>query len=72
MVRIVLFFIGLVSLTIFIVWFFGLILFVMSDSPHYGSIAYTPRWIFLLSIFVVFYGSRPVQRLFTKIEEIFS
>lgn len=71
MIRVILFLVGLVSLMLFLLWSFSMSLFVLSESSNHGAIAYTPRWIFLFSIFVFFYGSRPVQRMFTKMEEIF-
>lgn len=70
MIKVILFIIGLISLTLFAAWAFSMCIYVFSDSPNYGAIAYTPRWIFGLSVFVIFYGSKPVQRFFTKIEEV--
>ncbi len=71
MIRIFLFLVGLVSFILFLVWGFGMFLFAMGDSPHYGAVAYIPHWIFYFSVLIVFYRSRPVQRLFTKVERVF-
>ena len=69
MIRVILFLIGVFSLTLLIGWALGLFLFVFGGSSFYGSIAYLPKWIFLLSIFIVFYKSKPVQRFLLKIEK---
>ncbi len=71
MIRIFLFLVGLVSFTLFLAWGIGAFFFVMGDSSHYGAVAYMPHWVFLLSVFIVFYRSRPVQRFFTKVERVF-
>ncbi len=70
MIRIILFIVGLISSTLLIILGFSMVLYTFGDSPNYGAIAYVPRWIFGLSVFVIFYGSKPVQRLFAKIEEV--
>ncbi len=70
MIRIALFLVGLVSLTLLIVWVVGGFFFFMGSSPDHGAVAHIPRWVFGLSIFVIFYGSKPVKRFFTKMEKV--
>ncbi len=71
MIRVILFIIGLISFTLLLGWLVGMFLYVVGDSPYCGAIAYLPKWIFLLSAFLIFYRSRPVRRFFQRLEEIF-
>ena len=72
MIRVILFLIGVFSLTLFIGWALGLFLFVFGGSSFYGSIAYLPKWIFLLSIFLVFTNQSPFKNFFSKSRRSYS
>ena len=72
MIKITFFLLGMVSLVLLISWIGAGILFIFGDSPHPGVIVSLPRWVFAPSIFVLlFYRSKPVKELFTKIEKTF-
>jgi len=67
---VLLYLVGFGSFTLFLAWYMGFWIFVLGDSPHHGAIAYTPRWIFALSIFLIFHRSRPVKNFIEKMEKL--
>jgi len=68
---VLLYLVGLTSITLFIGWYVSFWLFVLGDSPHPGAIAYIPHWVYYFSVFLVFHRSRPVNNFFEKIDKFF-
>jgi len=63
-----LFLLGMTSAILFFGWGLSLILFALGSSPHMGAIANVPKWIFLFSVFILLYRTRPVEKFFQEIE----
>ncbi len=63
------FFLGLFSLSLFLIYVFAGVLYVFSDVSHPGpgDIVYTPKWIFLFSPLFFLYRNRTVQKFLDKI-----
>ena len=71
MIKVVLFLMGVASLSLASVWVLSLVLFVFGDSPYPGAVARLPGWVFAPSIFVpLFHRSRSVERFFEETEKI--
>lgn len=68
---VLLFLMGVASAILFFTWGLSLILFALGGSPHMGAIANVPKWIFLFSVFILFYRTRPVEEFLQKIEKTF-
>ena len=70
MLIVILFFLGLTSFALLLGWCFSAFLFIFGDSPYPGAIAYLPRWVFIPSIFILLYGSKPVQKFIFKLMDL--
>lgn len=56
-----LYLVGLMSLILFFLFVFCIVLFVVSDAKHPGAIAFTPLWIFSLGFLVFLRKTRMVK-----------
>ncbi len=61
------FFLGLFSLCLLLLYLIAGVIYVFSDAPYPGDIAYIPKWIFLLSPLILLSKNRSVQEFLEKI-----
>ena len=64
-----LYFLGLVALGLLVIYFFSMIMFVFSDAGYVGSIAFTPKWIFLFSVFVLLGKTKAVREMINRLAD---
>lgn len=62
LVVIVLFLVGLLSVSLLGIYVFALFVFVFGESDYPGVIAFVPKWIFLFSPLIFLGGRKEVQR----------
>jgi hypothetical protein len=67
----VLFLLGLVASIWLGLYFLGMVFYVFESDAYMPSTAYTPKWVFSLSILALLGGRKDVQRGVGKIYHLF-